>query len=171
MCAHSLNNWEKFDVFKCVFTCSRSLSSPMTAAVFQSMISEKGSSQPLLSITGTQAAWEGRARAHTQAHKHTHTGQTHIFISMCGFYNSDTELASYLFLLFFLSWCFFLLRLSWSLVSNYPLSVAVLSWIRIDYFEEKTDKQADNVKKKTYILHNFWTAIAASIIIFQCPSD
>lgn len=37
-------------------TCSRSLSSPMTAAVFQSMISEKGSSQPLLSITGTHAA-------------------------------------------------------------------------------------------------------------------
>ncbi len=39
-------------------TCSRSLSSPMTAAVFQSMISEKGSSQPLLSITGTHAAWD-----------------------------------------------------------------------------------------------------------------
>lgn len=40
-------------------TWSRSLSSPMTAAVFQSMISEKGSSQPLLSITGTHAAWGG----------------------------------------------------------------------------------------------------------------
>lgn len=39
-----------------VCTCNSSLSSPITAAVFQSMISEKGSSQPLLSITGTQAA-------------------------------------------------------------------------------------------------------------------
>lgn len=37
-------------------TCSSSLSSPMTAAVFQAMTSEKGSSQPLLSMTGTQAA-------------------------------------------------------------------------------------------------------------------
>lgn len=41
-----------------VSTCNSSLSSPITAAVFQSMISEKGSSQPLLSITGTQAAWK-----------------------------------------------------------------------------------------------------------------
>ncbi len=39
-------------------TCSRSLSSPITAAVFQSMTSEKGSSQPLLSMTGTQAAYK-----------------------------------------------------------------------------------------------------------------
>lgn len=39
-----------------LLTCNSSLSSPITAALFQSMISEKGSSQPLLSITGTQAA-------------------------------------------------------------------------------------------------------------------
>lgn len=44
-------------------TCRRSLSSPMTEAVRQSMISEKGSSQPLLSMTGTQAAC---TRTHTQ---------------------------------------------------------------------------------------------------------
>lgn len=44
-------------------TCKRSLSSPITAAVFQSMISEKGSSQPLLSITGTQAACKTKTRA------------------------------------------------------------------------------------------------------------
>ena len=49
------------------FTCSRSLSSPMTAAVFQSMISEKGSSQPLLSITGTHAAWNTHTHAHIQS--------------------------------------------------------------------------------------------------------
>ena len=48
-------------------TCSRSLSSPMTAAVFQSMISEKGSSQPLLSITGTHAAWNTHTHTHTQS--------------------------------------------------------------------------------------------------------
>lgn len=49
-----------------VSTCNRSLSSPITAAVFQSMISEKGSSQPLLSITGTQAAWKTN---HTHKHR------------------------------------------------------------------------------------------------------
>lgn len=32
----------------------------MTAALLQSMISEKGSSQPLLSMTGIQAAWGKR---------------------------------------------------------------------------------------------------------------
>ena len=59
-------------------TCSRSLSSPMTAAVFQSMISEKGSSQPLLSITGTHAAWNTHTHTHTEwsldviLHKHNH---------------------------------------------------------------------------------------------------
>lgn len=37
-------------------TCNSNLSSPMTAACFQSITSENGSSHPLLSITGTQAA-------------------------------------------------------------------------------------------------------------------
>lgn len=49
-----------------VTTCNSSLSSPITAAVFQSMISEKGSSQPLLSITGTQAAC--KMKIHMHAH-------------------------------------------------------------------------------------------------------
>lgn len=39
-------------------TCNSSRSSPMTAAFLQSMTSEKGSSQPLLRITGIQAACE-----------------------------------------------------------------------------------------------------------------
>lgn len=40
-------------------TCNSSLSSPMIAAFLQSMTSENGSSQPLLRITGIQAAcWE-----------------------------------------------------------------------------------------------------------------
>lgn len=37
-------------------TCNNNLSSPMTAAWFQSITSENGNSHPLLSITGTQAA-------------------------------------------------------------------------------------------------------------------
>lgn len=51
-------------------TCSRSLSSPITAPVFQLMTSEKGSSQPLLSMTGTQAAY-------VHKHKHTHKQKGH----------------------------------------------------------------------------------------------
>lgn len=47
----------------------------MTAAVFQSMISEKGSSQPLLSITGTHAAWETHREESLDMilHKHNHS--------------------------------------------------------------------------------------------------
>lgn len=42
---------------RCLFlTCNNNLSSPMMAAWFQSITSEKGSSHPLLSMTGTQAA-------------------------------------------------------------------------------------------------------------------
>lgn len=43
-------------------TCNNNLSSPMMAAWFQSITSEKGNSHPLLSMTGTQAACGHRAR-------------------------------------------------------------------------------------------------------------
>ena len=45
-------NWPQEDVL----TCRSNLSSPQTTALFQSMISENGSTQPLLSNTGIQAA-------------------------------------------------------------------------------------------------------------------
>ena len=41
-------------------TCSSSLSSPRMAAFLQSMTSEKGSSQPLLRMTGMHAAWRAK---------------------------------------------------------------------------------------------------------------
>lgn len=47
-------------------TCSRSLSLPTTAALPQSMASEKGSSQPSLSSTGMQAACGGTPQAGTE---------------------------------------------------------------------------------------------------------
>lgn len=48
-------NWSA-DGRRLFLTCNSNLSSPMTAACFQSITSENGSSHPLLSITGTQAA-------------------------------------------------------------------------------------------------------------------
>ena len=48
-------------------TCNNNLSSPMTAAWFQSITSENGNSHPLLSITGTQAACTHTEASHSLA--------------------------------------------------------------------------------------------------------
>lgn len=48
------------------YTCRSSLSSPTMAAFFQSITSEKGSSHPLLRMTGTHAACEKIKRKGTE---------------------------------------------------------------------------------------------------------
>lgn len=55
-----VKNILSYKSLSCKSTCNSSLSSPMMAAFFQSITSEKGSSQPLLRIKGTQAACEER---------------------------------------------------------------------------------------------------------------